>query len=344
MRFFQAIFVGLTLAILAPIGPALADDWDDCRGSQWDETISGCTAVIVHATSGPVAADACSRAFEEVKAAKATLDAERAAQSFNRLEDTDPCAGPDMARLGRAVAVLYFQRAYRSTADPAQQRRLVRRGLEYGRPWQLAAWAGDLAMQSKVYKDAAEYYQAALDDIRDAKRNPTPPDETIIASIHKKAQEASLMSPEYVKRTDRSGEPTGLACPTFRGYEPRRTAVPVQFEYDSVQFTEKGRKALKDMRIYLRRQGDPDIRLIGHTDPRGPEPYNQILSERRANALKAALERRGYQGRIRTSGRGESERFVPDDPGRYTEDERYKLDRRVELERGEGMPCSIASQ
>jgi outer membrane protein OmpA-like peptidoglycan-associated protein len=106
----------------------------------------------------------------------------------------------------------------------------------------------------------------------------------------------------------------------------------------------KGREAFEDMRGYLRRQGDPDIRLIGHTDPRGTKEYNQALSERRAHAVKAALARRGYEGSIRTLGRGESERFVPDDPGRYTKDERYQLDRRVELERGKGEPCSIASR
>jgi len=314
-----------------------------------NRTLAAATATISFAVlalvfSLPAVADACSRAFREVKAAQANLDVDRAAHAFDRLEQTDPCPGPEMARLGRAVAHIFYRRAYAHTDDPAEQKRLVRRGLEYGRPWRLVAWAADIAMDAKDYEKAAEYYQHALDDIRDDKRNPTPPEKKIIASIHKKAQEASLLSPEYVKRTDRSGEPTGLACPTFRGYEPRRTAVPVQFEYDSVAFTVKGEKALEDMRIYLRRQGDSDIRLIGHTDPRGTEAYNQALSERRANAVKAALQQRGYKGRIRTSGRGETERFVPDDPGRYSQDERYQLDRRVELERGKGEPCSIASR
>jgi outer membrane protein OmpA-like peptidoglycan-associated protein len=301
-------------------------------------------AVTALGVSRPAAADACSTVFKEVTAAKATLDVERAARAFDRVENTDPCPGPDMARLGRAVSLIFYHRAYAHTVDPSEQERLVSRGLEYGRPWRLVAWAGDIAMDSDDHAEAARLYQAALDDIRDAERNSTPPDKKIIAAIHKKAQEASLLSTEYVKRTDRSGEPTGLACPTFRGYEPRRTAVPVQFEYDSVEFTVKGRKALEDMRIYLRRQGDPDIRLIGHTDPRGTEAYNQVLSERRANAVQAALKRRGYEGVIRTSGRGETERFVPDDPGRYDKDQQYQLDRRVELEREKGVPYSIASR
>jgi len=300
--------------------------------------IASLSALTV-AASGAAASDGCVNAFWEARAAQPTLDVDRAARAFDRVERTGACAGPDMARLGHAVAILFYRRAYTLSDDPAEQQRLIEQGLDYGRPWRLAAWAGDFAMQSNAYAQAVRLYQDALDDIRDEQRNPTPPDATIIAAIHKKAQTASLLSPEYVKRTDRSGEPRGLACPTFRGYEPRRTAVPIQFEYDSVAFTRKGREAFEDMRGYLRRQGDPDIHLVGHTDPRGPEDYNQWLSERRADAVKARLEENKYRGRIRMSGRGETQRFEPDDPGRYSEDERYQLDRRVELEREKGGSC-----
>ncbi len=50
------------------------------------------------------------------------------------------------------------------------------------------------------------------------------------------------------------------------------------------------------------------IRVEGHTDSKGPEVYNQALSERRAQAVKDALTQKGVgPGRIQTVGFGESQ-------------------------------------
>ena len=48
---------------------------------------------------------------------------------------------------------------------------------------------------------------------------------------------------------------------------------------------------------------------------------------------KDFLAAKGYRGGIRTIGKGKSEPFQPDDPTGYTQQERWQLDRRVELER-----------
>lgn len=50
------------------------------------------------------------------------------------------------------------------------------------------------------------------------------------------------------------------------------------------------------------------IRIEGHTDATGPEGYNQILSEKRAQAVKAYLIATGIDaGRLADTGRGESQ-------------------------------------
>jgi OOP family OmpA-OmpF porin len=70
--------------------------------------------------------------------------------------------------------------------------------------------------------------------------------------------------------------------------------------------------------------------IVGHTDPRGSDAYNDDLSFRRAETVKSYLVQLGYAGVVDTEGRGKSEPFAPDDPTKYSQDELYAFDRRVE--------------
>lgn len=57
----------------------------------------------------------------------------------------------------------------------------------------------------------------------------------------------------------------------------------------------------------LRHSPDLVVRLTGYTDSRGEESYNQLLSEQRASAVKAALVSRGVNSQqIETFAKGES--------------------------------------
>ncbi|WP_178862202.1 OmpA family protein [Thiomicrorhabdus cannonii] len=58
---------------------------------------------------------------------------------------------------------------------------------------------------------------------------------------------------------------------------------------------------------YMARHPNTNIKVTGHTDSAGSEAYNQQLSEKRANAVKAYLESKGIDGaRIETAGMGET--------------------------------------
>ncbi len=303
--------------------------------------IAGLTLLVAVALAGPAHAS-CDAAQTALKSAQRTLDTEDAARIYREAERGVACTGHPLRLLGRNTALIFYGRAFSQDVSESEREALLLRGLQFGRPWQLLAALGDEARNRRAHSRAAQLYQEALDDIRNPKLTPQAPPVEIIRKIHRRAEAASLLAPRYVRRITRAGAPSGLACTNYRGYTVKRTAVPIQFKTDSTEFTDKGRAAATDMRRYLRRQGDPDIHLIGHTDPRGDTHYNQKLSERRANAVAAFLKSADYHGAVRTTGRGETERFPADDPGRYSQDELYQLDRRVELAREEEALCPVA--
>lgn len=69
------------------------------------------------------------------------------------------------------------------------------------------------------------------------------------------------------------------------------------------------------------------VTLTGHTDASGSSAYNQTLSVKRANNVKADLVKLGMDGNlVSTQGRGETELFIPTADG-----VKEALNRRVEV-------------
>ena len=118
---------------------------------------------------------------------------------------------------------------------------------------------------------------------------------------------------------------------SIRGFVVERVPVPITFHTGSAEFTEKGRHAAADMVEYLTMQNPGRITIAGHTDPRGDESYNLALSRRRAEAVAHYLRMQGFAGQVQVVAKGESERFAVDDPSAYTREQRWQMDRRVEL-------------
>ncbi|HLR00275.1 MAG TPA: OmpA family protein, partial [Sphingobacterium sp.] len=86
-------------------------------------------------------------------------------------------------------------------------------------------------------------------------------------------------------------------------------------------------KAELDKLADILKENSKDIRVDGHTDATGTAEYNQWLSEKRANSVKAYLEDSGVSsGRISTQGYGQ-EKPVADNKT----PEGRKLNRRVEV-------------
>ena len=89
------------------------------------------------------------------------------------------------------------------------------------------------------------------------------------------------------------------------------------FAYDKAVLTPIGESRIENMIEGMRQAGVTgltSITILGHTDPLGAPPYNQMLSQQRANAVKAYLVGRGIPANIITAeGRGETQLKITED-------------------------------
>src|SRR6266446_5091606 len=109
------------------------------------------------------------------------------------------------------------------------------------------------------------------------------------------------------------------------------------FDFDAYQLRPEGRAALDDFVGRLKGTSLGMIRAVGHADRLGSEGYNQILSEDRAEAVKAYLVSKGIEpDRVRAEGRGTRQPVTK--PGECADGKNAKViaclqsDRRVGIE------------
>ena len=256
-----------------------------------------------------------------------------------RLIPTEPsCPDDYRAKLARVAALGYIReipQCLTAGAPLATQEDLLRQSVAIANTWQAQALLGDLELARKHYEAATLAFQQALSLINDPVATPKAPPEAEIQSIFRKASECRLLAERYVAVpvNHRSGTAEGLALTSVRGWAVQRVPLPVTFESGSTAFTAKGEQAASDLADYLLKQNPADITLVGHTDDRGSDQDNLALSRRRAETLAAYLREQGFEGRIRTEGAGEAQPIELDDPDRYTQEEIWALNRRVELVR-----------
>jgi outer membrane protein OmpA-like peptidoglycan-associated protein len=298
----------------------------------WLTAAVGCLVAV------PAAAD-CGAQTRALETAARGDDAAAIEFALGRVDHDVSCSDRVRAEASRLASRGLVRLAQRlEGADASRQEPLLRRALEIGATWQAAAMLGDLDRGRQDYGAATRDYQQALDLINDPVATPAAPDPATIGRIFERAAESRLLAPQYVPvpHDRRSGEAGGLALAGIRGFEVKVVPIPITFVTDSSALTESGRQAALDLLAYLSEQKPAVVTLSGHTDERGAADYNQALSERRAAAVAAFLVANGYAGRIETEGRGEQQPIGLDDPARYTREQVWQLNRRVELRRGGG--------
>lgn len=89
------------------------------------------------------------------------------------------------------------------------------------------------------------------------------------------------------------------------GKKAIKVRMPVNFAYNSTTVSSLDANRLNTMLSALKSK-EHGVVVIGHTDSKGSDKYNQSLSEKRADSVKQYLFKSGYSSSlIRTSGMGE---------------------------------------
>lgn len=124
------------------------------------------------------------------------------------------------------------------------------------------------------------------------------------------------------------GTPTGLAVNEKGCVVAQKSALGgVTFLENSPELTDEGRATLDAVAATLRVQANLKVEIAGHTDSVGSEAFNTLLSQQRAEAVRAYLIGLGIEeNRMTAVGYGELEPVATND----TEEGR-KANRRVEF-------------
>ncbi len=108
---------------------------------------------------------------------------------------------------------------------------------------------------------------------------------------------------------------------------------PIYFDFNMWDIREDSKLILDDLIKKLNRFPKVELKIGSHTDGRGSERYNQVLSERRAESTRNYIALEGYINakRLQFEGFGEKQHVIPCPMNNCTEDE-HQLNRRSEFE------------
>ena len=143
--------------------------------------------------------------------------------------------------------------------------------------------------------------------------------------------------PELVKKPE-PPKPAAPAATPKPAAQKVTLAADALFDFDKAVLRNEGKAKLDDVTGKLKGIKLEVIIAVGHTDRIGSDKYNQKLSEKRAEAVKAYLVGKGVEpNRVYTEGKGEKQPVTGDKCGK-SEKKSKKLieclqpDRRVEIE------------
>jgi OOP family OmpA-OmpF porin len=145
--------------------------------------------------------------------------------------------------------------------------------------------------------------------------------------------------PDLVKKPEAMAKPAAPPAATPKPAAQKVTlAADALFDFDKAVLRSEGKAKLDDVTSKLKGMKLEVIIAVGHTDRIGSDKYNQKLSEKRAEAVKAHLVGKGVEAnRVYTEGKGEKQPVTGDKCGKSDKRSKQLIeclqpDRRVEIE------------
>lgn len=300
-----------------------------------------CCGAPLATALGAATGDSCDRQLQRFNRAGEATSVAPLERALRELEASELCGAGELQMARRATANRVFALAYRGAEDglPAPEvDAMLHQSLALAPTWRALSFSASRAHGAGRFDAAAADFQRALALIDDSYETPAPPPAQTIAQLHRLASESLLLAEHYVAPPRVRGVVSGVLAERVRGFSVQRAPLPIRFETGKTDFTAQGEAAAESLLHALRSQGDGAVELVGHADERGEREANQALSLRRAQRLRDWLLERGLQREVRASGRGEDEPLALVDPQRYSREQRWQLNRRVELLRDGRQP------
>ncbi len=303
----------------------------------------GIAAVFGIALAGPAAGDTAGDANNcrsLITSFAQSLKAHDSAAARGLITDIDVFCPPKnriaaRSHLGLLVARIAGVERQRGAEIDALYRE-VEEYLPYADHWEMRAQLGSLAMDLKRYDAATRHYFQALNLMEHTGYTAKAPSAETIHAVHAAASEALVLTEIPVEPTTRGGGTAAYFAPSVRGIGVPKKTPQITFVTGSDEFDQQGRVTAERLLPILRRESPNEITIIGHTDERGDDAYNLDLSGRRATRIRTYLQQNGFAGTIRALWCGERIPVNIDNPDRFTQEERWRINRRVEVYYGQG--------
>jgi peptidoglycan-associated lipoprotein len=124
-----------------------------------------------------------------------------------------------------------------------------------------------------------------------------------------------------------AGGVSGVQVPGVDTEQPANLARVIYFDYDSFEVRQEFAGAMEANAAFLKANPSRRVALEGHTDERGGREYNLALGQKRAEAVRRAMQLLGVN-----DSQMEAVSFGEEKPAAYGFDESaYAQNRRVEI-------------
>lgn len=240
------------------------------------------------------------RTYQEAQRGKASeLTPDELLRAENLLEDAE--AAENSSNEERHLAYLAQRQA--QVAQSHAQKRAMNDELANLRDQRV-----ELQEQARKRAEArAQTYEERYEETKESREQLAEDKEQLAQQLEELKQEKKKLQSDL---NDMSGQLEGLAEVVRKKDELVLTiSGSILFETNESELMDPAKDKLQRVASVLQdREGWKNVVVVGHTDSRGPDSYNQQLSRERAQSVRDYLIEQGMQSRkVEAEGEGESD-------------------------------------